>query len=101
MGMLHRLRNNRRRTQLAIEVKRMTPFIHAPTVILPASDQVNCFPEVLAVVACPDRSGFWINTKTPRISQTVGPLLRSRIRHPNKWIVSRLSLIHISEPTRL
>src|SRR6187549_2397237 len=46
MGMLRRGSNDGRRTQLAIEVKRMTSFIHAPPVILAAPDKVNRFPEV-------------------------------------------------------
>src|SRR5881394_480830 len=41
-------------TQLPVEVERMAAFINTPTVILAASNEVRCFPEVLTVIARPD-----------------------------------------------
>ena len=81
--------NHGRRTKLAIEVKWMAAFVHAPTVVFTLSHQVGCFPKVLAVIADPDLTALLVNRQPPRVAQTVGPIFGSRIFQPDEWIVPR------------
>src|ERR1041384_1789953 len=87
MVMFDGRRDGRSRTELAVEVKRMAAFINAPPTILAAADEMRRFPKVLAVVADPDLPGLLVDAHAPRIAQAVGPVFRSRIGHPNKWVV--------------
>ena len=81
--------NDRRGSELAIDVEWMTAFIHAPAIVLAAPDEMRGFPEVLSVVAGPDRSGLFVDAQSPGIAQPVRPVLRPRIGHAHKWVVLR------------
>src|SRR5882672_11431322 len=89
MGMLDSGSYRGRGAQLAIEIKRMAPFINTPSIILAAPDEVRRFPEVLTVVACPNLSGLLVDAQPPRVAQAVGPVFGSRVRHRDKRIVPR------------
>ena len=65
----------------------MASFIHTPPIIFAAADQISRLPQILTVVSHPDLSRLLIDAHAPRISQPIGPVLRPRIGHPEKWIV--------------
>src|ERR1051326_4951207 len=87
MTMLDGGLDNRRGTEFAIEIKRMAAFIDAPTIVFAALHELRRFPKVLTVVADPDPSALFVNRQPTRVSQTVGPILRSRIFQPHERIV--------------
>src|SRR5688572_6224567 len=76
-----------RRAGLAVEVKCVAAFIHAPTVILAAPHQMSGFPKILTIVAGPDSPGLLINGQSPGIAQTIGPIFRSCVFYSDEWVV--------------
>src|SRR6185436_7368469 len=82
-------RNRRSGTELAIEIKRMAPFINTPSVVLTAPDEVRALPKILAVITDPDVAGFPVNAHAPGIAQPISPNLGPRIRPADKRIVFR------------
>src|SRR2546425_8296951 len=87
MAMFDGGENDRRRPELAVEIKRMAAFIDAPTVVFTAPHQVRRFPKVLPVIADPDLTGLFVNRQSPRVAQPVSPIFRSRIFQSDEWIV--------------
>src|SRR5436190_7879966 len=81
--------NDRRGSELAIDVEWMTAFIHAPAIVLAAADEMRGLAEVLSVVAGPDRSGLFVDAQSPGIVQPVRPVLRPRIGDAHTWVVLR------------
>src|SRR5437867_8072278 len=96
-------KNDWGRSDFAVEIERMAPFINAPTVILPAPEQDSGFPKVLAVIANPNLPGFLVCAHPPWIAQAVGPVLRTGVFDSNERIVFRdrirprsIGMIHIN-----
>src|SRR5213592_2324760 len=87
--MLEGRRDRRSRTELAVQIEGMVPFINAPTIVLATPAEVGRFPKVLAIVAHPDLPRPGVDRHPPRIAQTIRPEFRTRIGPPNKWVVLR------------
>src|SRR5688500_7416607 len=87
MGMLDGWRHDRSRAALAVGVKRITSFGHAPAIVLASANQMSRFPKVLAVVSDPDVTGFRINSHAPRVAQAISPNLAPCLLQVNKWVV--------------
>src|SRR5262245_56376124 len=67
----------------------MASFINTPSVILAAPKQVRCFPKILTVIAYPNPSSFFIDTHSPWIAQSEGPVLGTRILYSQERIILR------------
>ena len=65
--------DDRGRACLAIGVKFVSSFGHAPAIVGPLCDQVDLLPEILAIVAHPQVASLTIAGHPPRIAHADGP----------------------------
>src|SRR5205807_514480 len=72
-----------------VRIKRMAPFGHAPTIVVPPLDEKGLLPQILAILAHPQVPGLAIDRHSPRVAQAQGPDLRPSPLDTYERIVAR------------